>query len=551
MSASSKKKLRTEQNAASLTERQLAEQKEAKQVKLYTIGFVAVMVLLVAIFLVSMFTTAIPNFIRSTGIYERNTIAMTVGDTKISNADLNYFFIDSVNTFYSENGSYAAILGLDVTQPLDEQVFDTESGDTWADYFLDSAMDSAHAVYTMADMATAAGHTLSEEDQSTLNTAVSYLSAYAGLYGYSNTGDYLKAMYGAGATEESYRNYVEKSLLADSYYNAYKASLSFDDTALREEEAENYDAFSSFTYNYYYLAASRFLTGGTTAEDGTVTYSDEEQAASIAAAEEAAKALVADTVTSPDTFDLAIGALDVNAETEAKSTLCENTLYTAVGSTLVDWVSDDARQEGDKTYIASTTTSIDEDGQEITTVTGYYVAFYTGRDDNLYTMKNVRHILAQFEGGSEDEDGNTVYSDEEKAAAKAEAEALLEEWQAGEATEESFAALANAKSDDGDGSTGGLYENIIPTSNYVETFQNWALEATEPGATGIVETVYGYHVMYFVGDSELNYRDYMIETQLITDAMNTWYDEQLAATTMTELDTSYVTTNIVLSTEST
>ncbi len=547
MSASSKKKLRNEQAAATLTERQLAEQKEAKQVKAYTIGFVAVMVVLVAVFLVSMFTTAIPNYIRSTGYYEKNTVAMTIGDKEISNAELNYFFIDSVNTFYSENGSYASIFGLDVTKPLDEQVFDTETGDTWADYFLDSAMSSAHAVYTMADIAEAAGHTLTEDETATLNSAVQYLSAYAGLYGYSNTGDYLKAMYGTGATEEGYRTYVEKSLLADSYYSAHKASLSFDDAALRAEEAENYDAFSSFTYNYYYLAASRFLEGGTTGEDGTtVTYSDEERAASVKAAEEAAKLLVGETVTSPETFDLAIGALDVNAETEAKSTLCSNTLYTAVGSTLVDWVSDADRKEGDKTYVASSTTSTDEDGNEVTTINGYYVAYYTGRDDNLYAMKNVRHILAEWEGGTKDEDGNTVYSDEDKANTKAEAEALLEEWKAGEATEESFAALANEKSDDGDGSTGGLYENIVPTSNYVETFQNWALSATEPGATGIVETEYGYHVMYFVGDSELNYRDYMIETQLITEAMNTWYSEQLESTTMTEKDTSYVTTSIVL-----
>ena len=48
MSASSKKKLRSEERNAKLTERQLAEQKEAKKVKLYTAIFAVVL----AIFLV-------------------------------------------------------------------------------------------------------------------------------------------------------------------------------------------------------------------------------------------------------------------------------------------------------------------------------------------------------------------------------------------------------------------------------------------------------------------------------------------------------------------
>lgn len=47
MSASKKKKLRSE-NGEKLTERQLAEQKEAKKVKLYSIAFVVVMVVMIA-----------------------------------------------------------------------------------------------------------------------------------------------------------------------------------------------------------------------------------------------------------------------------------------------------------------------------------------------------------------------------------------------------------------------------------------------------------------------------------------------------------------------
>ena len=43
MSASSKKKLRKEQNIAALTEKQRAQQKEAKKLKAYSVAFLIVM----------------------------------------------------------------------------------------------------------------------------------------------------------------------------------------------------------------------------------------------------------------------------------------------------------------------------------------------------------------------------------------------------------------------------------------------------------------------------------------------------------------------------
>ena len=117
MSASSKKKLRNEQEAAKLTERQLAEQKEAKKLKLYTTAFVAVLAAILVIAIV----IGINQTVSTSGIREKNTVAMTVGSNELSNADLNYFYIDSLNSFYSQNGSYAALFGLDVTKPLNEQ----------------------------------------------------------------------------------------------------------------------------------------------------------------------------------------------------------------------------------------------------------------------------------------------------------------------------------------------------------------------------------------------------------------------------------------------
>ena len=541
MSASSKKKLRKEQTTAQMTEKQLAEQKEAKKLKLYTAAFVAV----VAIVLVVAIVVGATQTIANSGIREKNTVALTVGEHKISNAELNYYFIDSVNNFKSQYGTYAAMFGMDVTKPLDEQVYDEATGMTWADYFLASAKDSVLSVYALNDAAVAADHTLTAEEQGIIDSNLATMEMYGVLYGYEDGESYLKAMYGRGASSEGYRKYMEMAALADSYYGTYGASLTYTDADYRAAEAENFNAYSSYTYNHYYLATNKFLTGGTTAEDGTVTYSDEERAAAEEAAETAANSLVGEEITSVEALDEAIAALSINAETTAASTLCENYGYNSVTQLLREWVTDDARAEGDMTVIPNVTT--DADGKE--TTSGYYVVRFQNCDDNTFALKNVRHILVKFEGGTTDEaTGTTTYTVQEKEAAKTAAEELLATWKAGEATEDSFAALANEHSDDGDGTTGGLYTYVYP-GHMVANFNDWCFDASRTtGETGVIETEYGYHVMYFVGDSDLTYRDYQIRNELLSADLESWYTGLREAVTVTEGNTQYLTTSIVLGT---
>lgn len=114
----------------------------------------------------------------------------------------------------------------------------------------------------------------------------------------------------------------------------------------------------------------------------------------------------------------------------------------------------------------------------------------------------VRHVLISPEGGTTGEDGTVTYSDEEWETARATAQSLLEQWAAGEATEEAFAQLANEHSmDTGSNTNGGLYENVA-VGQMVEPFENWCFdESRKYGDSGLVQTDYGYHIMFFV-DSE-------------------------------------------------
>jgi hypothetical protein len=540
MSASSKKKLRSAEQAAKMTEKQLAEQKEAKKLKLYSTLAVVVLIVLVVFAAYVGITRSIEN----SGIRERNTVALTIGEHKISNAELNYYFIDTVNNFYSNYGSYASLFGLDVTQPLDQQFVSEEEGLTWADDFLANAVDTAKAVYAIADEAKAAGYTLPEEATANIDNTMATMQMYASLYGYDSTNTYLKAMYGKGATEKSLRAYYEMNYLASYYQNHYQTSLTYTDEQLREAEAENFGKFSTFSYNYYYLNVNNFVESESESES---EYTKTELAAAIVAAEKAAASLT-DGITTAEEFDKAIVALPMNAENPTAASYSSTDIsYDSISTEFVDWVTSQDRVAGDMTYVAATSTSTDAEGNTVEKIDGYYVVLFNGTNDNAFALRNVRHILVAFEGGTTDETtGKTTYTVEEKDNALKKAEELLNQWKSGEATEESFAELANAESDDGDGTTGGLYTDIYP-GQMVEAFEDWCFADHEVGDTGIVETEYGYHVMYFSGNSETTYRDYQIAQELRTNDFNAWYTALVEAVTSTEGSFEYIKKDLILS----
>ena len=538
MSASKKKQLRTE-GSEKLTERQMAEQKEAKKIQLYSIAFVVVMVVLIAVAIV----VGINRSIQASGVHEKKTVAATVGDHQISNAELSYYYIDYVNNYANTYGNYLSLFGIDSTVALDKQMYDEEAGVTWADNFISEAASSVKSIYALADAAEAEGFTLPQEQQDQVDIMSNNLDSYATIYGYSDANSFLKAQYGNGASKESYMAYYQRNLLASAYQTQHQNSLSYTPEQIREADSQDPAAYSSFSYAQYHIPVSKYLTGGTTDEEGNTTYTAEERTAAIAAAKEAIAPLCdVDTV---EALDAAIAAMEINADTEAASTVYTNQARTGINSYLSAWVTAENREPGEVTCIEIPGTVKDENGEDMETITAFYVVLFTGKDENLTNLVNVRHILVGFEGEAQ-EDG--TYSDEVKEAAKTKAEEILNEWKSGDANEDSFAALANEKStDNGSNANGGLYENVYP-GQMVAAFNDWCFDASrKPGDTDIVETNYGYHVMYFSSTSDQTYRDYQIVNNLRNTDMENWYQSLVENYTVTMGDTSYMRKDIVLS----
>ncbi len=109
---------------------------------------------------------------------------------------------------------------------------------------------------------------------------------------------------------------------------------------------------------------------------------------------------------------------------------------------------------------------------------------------------NVRHILIQPEGEQSE------WTDESWVAAEAAAQAIYDEWLK-DPSEESFATFATDNTTDpGSKETGGLYEEVAP-GDMVAEFNDWCFDPErQVGDHGIVKTSYGYHIMYFVGQTE-------------------------------------------------
>ena len=126
-------------------------------------------------------------------------------------------------------------------------------------------------------------------------------------------------------------------------------------------------------------------------------------------------------------------------------------------------------------------------------------ALYDENPDS-YNTRTVSHILVAPDSGDRetetDDNGAIIYTDEEWAAAEAEAKDLIAQLDDGA----DFATLAQKNSDDtASAENGGALEGAfsVESSNYVEEFTNAAFELTKVGqyTEEPVRSQYGFHII--------------------------------------------------------
>ena len=222
------------------------------------------------------------------------------------------------------------------------------------------------------------------------------------------------------------------------------------------------------------------------------------------------------------------------AESDDKASYSSNDKASYSDSVLMNWLFDSARQPGDSDVL------FNEDAS-----TYYLVRFNERYRDEVKTV-DVRHILIQV-----DEDGLDSEADDydtqlqtRKDEAKAKADEILAQWKSGDATEDSFAALANEYSEDpGSNTTGGLYTQVTKGS-MVTAFDEWIFDDSRK--SGDADIVYaertssgsdykGYHIIYFVGD-DLPAWQVTVTNALKNADYNDWYSQQTGDEEITLVD---------------
>ena len=500
MSASTERKNRIAAREAGTDKKTLAQQEEAKKRaksrRKWTFGAVCVALLLVLTLLLE------------SGFFYNHTAAVKIGGKSYSPAEVNYYYTTAYYDFVNQYGSYASLFGLDTSAGpfgLRKQACGMMENGTWRDYFLESAYNSLAQIQGLSDYARAEGLTLGEAEQAELDEQLAELESSAKSYGYSSADAFLASNYGTGLSAKRVRALYAESRLAGLGYDHYADSLNYS-----PEELESYytgleGADDFFEYVVYSVNAEA-VPGA----DGAESAVNEQTLAEARADADAVMTAFLDGADIEDVSERLSAAVE-GAMDELVPLSPDRTVGSSLNAAYADWLKDASRKAGDVT--------VAENGDS----SGYFVVAFVARDDNHYKTVSVRHILIEAEAG---EDG--TWSDEALAAAKTRAEEILAEWQSGDRTEESFAALAEQYSSDGGSNTkGGLYENIA-RGQMVEEFDAFCFGGHKPGDTAVVYgsngSYAGYHVIYFVGEGEL-YSDVLARKALSSEAIEAWLAE--------------------------
>ena len=174
------------------------------------------------------------------GYQDKHGTYVTVGEHEVQRAEYEYYYYSSINSLYSYYGNYLSYMGLDLSQPLDQQTYMDDM--TWKDYFDQQAVEQLKQVYSLTEEAEAAG--FEYDAAADVDAAVESLETSAGDADMT-VSEYVKASYGSLATLDNVKSFVEKSSIATAYYNSVEDATevtSDEVNAYYDENKDNYDS---------------------------------------------------------------------------------------------------------------------------------------------------------------------------------------------------------------------------------------------------------------------------------------------------------------------
>ncbi|MDE6708049.1 MAG: peptidylprolyl isomerase [Oscillospiraceae bacterium] len=443
--------------------------------------------------------------------------AMYSENLEISPALMECFYRDYLSQFESAFSYY----GIDSETSLKDQMLPEEAGESisWFDYIMRQTKSTVKQLLIFNEAANADGFVLSEENKKTLDTTFA---------------DIDMSIYGDTISEDDVYTMLEMELIASCYFDMIKNNMNITDDDLNAYYQEHKTEFDTCGLAGFSIS---YDTGTETDDANADNTDDEQQSLTKEEAQELAESLK--NAKTPEEFESIVHDILVTYDgytedevTDLLPTIYKDDFSYTSGFEVSDWAFSEDTNVND-TYLSD-----DEDYGYISV----YMLTSQPTLDETETV-NVRHILFATSEHTEELPDDADETAQETANENAMktcwqlAEDALAEWESGNKTEDSFAELANQYSEDpGSNTNGGLYENVY-AGQMVTAFNDWCFDSSrKAGDTGLVETNYGVHVMYFSGNGDPVWKG-TAKTALQSDNMDSWYAEQQALWAVNTNDT--------------
>ncbi len=535
------------------------------------IGRIVGIVLIVAIVCAAAFAV-----LKTTGVFARMETAFSVGSHKISVAEYGYMYYmqyqNTANKAQQSEQQYGYnMYGFDYTKSPEDQdsPYADDDGNSvkWSEQLKEDTVEYMKEFYALYDNAIAAGYTVNDEEKADIDSQIETMRDNASGKNSTTTNaismslnSYLKVYYGEGITEGFMRKLMEKEMIVQRFSEDKQQEFEdkYTDEVLDEEYKKDTTEYDAVDLRMYAFTPETLEAKEGESEEDLQKRQDAENAAQMEKAETLLK-----SVTDEDSFvkgaevyiHEAEGEEDTTAAAETDDKTAEETKDDAEAEEAEDAAAEDAEAEEAEeaeeehdhdsetkaygTKKSSISGTISEDAAKWAFASGRkagdkkaFANESNGTAYAVYVVKtaypqptvDVRHILFL----TLDTETQEKLSDEEIAEKKAKAEDLLAQWNEREdKSEDAFAELANANTEDtGSSTNGGLYENVTP-GQMVDAFDEWIFdESRKEGDVDIVESEYGFHVMYYVGNKSFAYRD-SLRTTHTQDDYSSWLEEEL------------------------
>ena len=439
-------------------------------------------------------------------------------DQSVSIAEYEYYYMRAYNQVRYQAQYYQYYYqtsnGYDLSLTPEEQTQTTKDADgneiTWAEKLHEDTLEIIQLHKAYYNEALKMGLKLTKADEAFIDKQIEDLRDEAKSAGSNSSNSdsenkvtyslnaYLRKVYGGSINERFLRKQLKIQVLAQKYLTERTNEIAkdYEQKDIDAEYKKDTTAYDFVTFRAYTFKTTELTKEDKETDDALKARQAKANAEVKKNANDFYNAVTNDATFTAKAKELNKDTADYNVDKETKYSMLKSTAQSTFSEDAAKWLFDSSTKVGSKKLFSD-----EENGK-------YIVVLALSKPHQEQTV-TARHILFQ----TKDQSSGNDLSEEEIAKKKTQAEDVLKKFNEGDKTEDSFAALANEYNEDtGSSSNGGLYEHIYP-GQMVTEFNDWVFDANrKAGDVELVETDYGYHIIYFVAKDGKDYYDSAIRS---------------------------------------